>query len=61
MDNVVTYVYAQSGDDRLWNKKALGDRKSDNNTKKNNKNKNNIRGHWEPFPGPKTGNLLTEV
>ena len=31
VDNVVTYVYAKFGDDRLWNEKALGlaDRKSD--------------------------------
>ena len=30
MDNVVTYVYVKFGDDRLWNEKALADRKSDN-------------------------------
>jgi len=57
VDNVVTYVYAKFGDDRLWNKKALVDRKSDNNNtkkKKNNKNKNknNVRGHWGPVTGP---------
>jgi len=38
VDNVVTYVYAQFGDDRLCNEKALADRKSDNN-------KNNVGGH----------------
>jgi len=31
VDNVVTYVYAKSGNDRLRNEKALADRKSDNN------------------------------
>ena len=41
MDNVVTYVNAKFGDDRLWNEKALADRKSDNNTKKKKKNNNN--------------------
>ena len=30
MDNVVTYVYVKFGDDRLWNEKALADRKFDN-------------------------------
>jgi len=37
VDNVVTYVYAKFGDDRLWNEKALADRKSDNNNTKNKK------------------------
>jgi len=47
VDNVVAYVYAQFGDDRLWNAKALADRKSgNNNTKK--KNNNNVRGHCGP-------------
>jgi len=27
----IGYVYAKFGDDRLWNEKALADRKSDNN------------------------------
>jgi len=43
VDNVVNYVYAKFGDDRLWNEKALADRKSDNNNKKD---KNNVRGNW---------------
>jgi len=37
-------------------KKALADRKSDNNNtkkKNNNKNKNNVRGHWGPVSGSK--------
>jgi len=34
--NAVTYVYAKFGDDRLWNKKALAYRKSDNNNSNNN-------------------------
>ena len=42
---VVTYVYAKISDDRLWNEKALADRKSENNK---NKNKNNVGGHWGP-------------
>ena len=46
MDNVVTYVYAKFGDDRLWNEKALAGRKSDNNNII--KNKNNVRGHGGP-------------
>ena len=44
VDNVVTYVYAKFGDDRLWNEKALADRKSDNNNTNN--NKNNVDGAW---------------
>jgi len=55
VNNVVTYVNAKFGDDGLWNEKVLADRKSDNhNIKRNNnkKNKNKIRGHWDPFPGP---------
>jgi len=42
VDNVVTYVYAKFGDNRLWNEKALADRKSDNNN--NNNNNNNVGG-----------------
>ena len=30
-----TYVYGKFGDDRLWNEKALADRKSDNNNNNN--------------------------
>jgi len=54
VDNVVTHVYAKFGDDRLWNEKALADRKSDNNntnTKKNKKNKKNVGGAWRPVSG----------
>jgi len=54
--NVVTYGYAKSNDDRLWNAKALADRKSDNNntnTKKKNNKKNNVGGAWGPVPGSK--------
>jgi len=52
-------VYAKFGDDRLWNEKALADRKSDNNNttttnnKNKNKNKNNVGGYWGPVPGSK--------
>ena len=49
VNNVVTYVYAKSGDDRLWNEKALAYRKSDDN----NNNKNNVGGHWGPVAGSK--------
>jgi len=41
VDNVVTYVYAKFGDDRLWKEKALADRKSDNTNPKNKHNNNN--------------------
>ena len=51
MDNIVTNVYAKFDDDRLWNEKALVDRKSDNN-----KHPNNVVVTGEPFPGPKTIN-----
>jgi len=51
VDNVVTYVYAKFGDDRLWNEKALAGCKSDNNNTTN--NKNNVGGHGDPFPGQK--------
>ena len=45
VDNVVTYVYAKFGDDRLRNEKALADRKPDNNnTNTNTKNMNNVGG-----------------
>jgi len=37
VDNIVTDLYAKLDGDRLWNEKALEDRKSDNN-KNNNKN-----------------------
>ena len=50
MDNVVTYVCAQFGDDRLWNEKALADSKYDNNNKYY---KNNVGSHGDAFPGPK--------
>jgi len=46
---LVTYVYSKYGDDRLWNEKALADRKSDNNIK--NENTNNARDHWGSVSG----------
>jgi len=51
VDNVVTYVYAKFGDDRLWNEKALADHKSDNNNNNKNKNNNNVGGYWGPGSG----------
>ena len=53
--NVVIYVYAKLGDDRLWNEiKALADLKSDNNnTNKKNNSKNNVDGYWGLVPGSK--------
>jgi len=55
VENVVVYVYVKFGDDRLWNEKALADRKSDNNnnTNTNKKNKNNVGGTWRPVSGSK--------
>ena len=52
MDTLGTNMCAYFDDDRLWNEKALVLGKSYNNTEKNDK-KNNIRGHWDPFSGPK--------
>ena len=52
MNNVVTYAYAKFDDDRLWNEKALADRKYDNNNT-NKKNKNNVGGAWRPVIGSK--------
>ena len=54
MDNVVSYVYAKFGDDRLWNEKALADRKSDNNKKK----KNNVCSAWRPVSGSKNYRVI---
>ena len=54
VDNVVTYVYAKFGDDRLWNEKALAYRKSDNNN-----NKNNVRSHGGPVS--ESNKLIYEV
>jgi len=54
LDNVVTCVYAKFGDDRLWNEKALADRKSDNNNpQNNNNNNNNVRSALRPVFGSK--------
>ena len=50
VDNVVTYVYAKFGDDRLWNEKAFADRKYDNT---NTNYKNNVGGAWRPVSGSK--------
>jgi len=46
VENVVTYVYAKFGDDRLWNEEALADRKFDNNN-----NPNNTNSAWIPVSG----------
>jgi len=53
VDNVVSYVYAKFGDDRLWNEKALADRKSNNNNRNTKYKKNNVGGAWGPVPRPK--------
>ena len=55
MDNVVTYAYAKFSDDRLWNEKALADRKSDNTKKKN--NKKNVCCAWRPVSESKNSNF----
>ena len=56
MDNVVTYVYAKFCDDRLWNEKALADRKSDNNTNNKNNKNTTLLAIGEPFSrGEATG------
>jgi len=57
VDNIVTNLCAKFNDDRLWNEKALADRKSDINNHK--KKKNNVRSAWDPFPGP-TKNLISQ-
>ena len=44
--NVVTYMSSKFGDDRLWNEKALADRKSDNNNPNN-----NVPSAWRPVFG----------
>ena len=50
VDNIVTNLCAKLIDnDRLWNEKALADRKSDNN--KNPKKKKNVRSAWRPVSG----------
>ena len=41
MHNIVTNLCAQFDDDRLWNEKALVDRKSDNNNSKDKNKLNN--------------------
>jgi len=57
VDDIVTNMYASFDDDRLWNEKALVDRKSDNNNlkknKNNNNNNNNVPGHWGLVSGSK--------
>ena len=53
MENVVAYVCAKFGDDRLWNEKALADRNSDNNNNLNPNNKNNVGGARRPVSGYK--------
>jgi len=46
----VTYVCAKFGNDRLWNEKALADRKFGSNNTNNKNDKNNVGGHWRPVP-----------
>ena len=50
VDSIVVNLFAKFDDDRLWNEKALGDRKPDNNNLKK-KNNNNVRGHWGAVSG----------
>ena len=52
MQNIVVDMHEKIHNDRLRNNRALVHWKSHNNNKKK-KNKNNVRGHWDPFPGPK--------
>jgi len=42
VDNIVINLYAKFDDDRLWNEKALVDRKFDNNNHKKKNNNNNV-------------------
>ena len=52
VDNVLTYmyvVYAKFGDDRLWNEKALADRKSDNNNTKKEQQEQQQEQRWWPL------------
>jgi len=51
MQNIVINMYEKFHDDRPRNDGALGDLKSDNNAKKNNKNNN--RSAWGPVSGSK--------
>jgi len=53
VDNIVTNLCVKLDDDRLWNEKALADRKSDNNNPKKNSSKNNVGGVWRPVSGSK--------
>jgi len=46
MQNVVVNTCEKFNNDRLRNDKALGNRKSDNNDKKN-----NVGGAWRPVSG----------
>jgi len=49
---IITNLCAKFNYDRMRNGTILWNRTSDNN-KNNNKKKNNVRSHWNPFPGPK--------
>jgi len=54
MQNIVMDICEKFRDGRLVEKRrGLGDHKSDNDTKNNNKKKNNVRGHWGPVSGSK--------
>jgi len=59
VDNIDTNLYPNPkiDDDRLWNEKALADRKSDN-TNPNKKKNNNFRSAWRPVSGSKVLLLL---
>jgi len=49
MQNIVVNMCEKFHNDRLRNDRALGNRKSDNNTNK----KKNVRSHWRPVTGSK--------
>ena len=54
MQNIVINMCEKFHDDRSRNDvhRALGNRKSDSNKNPTNNNNKNVRGRWEPFPGP---------
>jgi len=51
MQNILINMCEEFYHARLRNDRALGYRKSDNNKNPKNKNKNNVRIHWEPVYG----------
>ena len=46
LENAVAYVYAKFSGDRLWNEKALADRKSDNNNTNTKKQEQEQEQRW---------------